>query len=500
MKLYIENAKNGEQTAKIDNFFVHSAYSPNKEAQKFVSNIQPNINPQIIGLIEPGLSYCYSLLKERFPNSKVGIIRFSNLFEKYNSDWDFCINFYDNFINSFESSITNLLSEDLICSTIFINWVPTQNIFNEQNNLLWQRLKNITENARTILITRQFFEKKWLLNFCNFFKYANLFSLTNINQNNKNVVIAASGPSLKNALPIIKKYRNKIFLICLSSACSVLQKNNLQADLYISTDGGFWAGEHLKPLLNSTSPILLSTESFCKKQILSNNIIISGNYNDGISTEILQELNEPKISSVLLNRNGTVSGTALDFAKQITTKNIYLLGLDLAGSKSFQHTNPNILEKNATSKEIKIANTETRQRKSQFNSKSLEIYRDWFSNYSKTENVFRVIDYQNGKLGTINDIFSSKFEMILSKENEKSEKEDFTINKITINKNELCKKIYNIINKKIISEKWQLQLFPLDYVSKNNTTSDNQKELLENKIKQNTEKLLNKIRKILNDK
>ena len=63
--------------------------------------------------------------------------------------------------------------------------------------------------------------------------------------------------------------------------------------------------------------------------------------------------------------------------------------------------------------------------------------------------------------------------------------------KITINKNELCKKIYNIINKKIISEKWQLQLFPLDYVSKNNTTSDNQKELLENKIKQQLMHLLN---------
>lgn len=499
MVLSIENAKNGEKTAKIDNYFVHSAYSPQKEAEKFVLNIQTNINPQTIVLIEPGLSYCYSLLKEKYPNSKIGIIRFSNLFEKYNSDWDFCLNFFDNFINNFELSIKNLLSEDLICSTVFINWVPTQNIFYEQNNLLWQKLKIITENARTILITRQFFEKKWLLNLCNFIKYANLFSLKNINQNNKNIVITASGPSLKNTIPIIKKYRHKIFLICLSSACSVLQKNKLQADLYISTDGGFWAGEHLKPLLNSTRPLLLSTESFCKKQILSKNIIIPGNYNDGISSEIFKELNEQKLYSVLLNRNGTVSGTALDFAKNITTRNVYLLGLDLAGSKSFQHTNPNILEKNSEIKNNKISNTETRQRKSQFNSKSLEIYRDWFSNYSNTNNVFRVIDYPNGKLGTINDIFSSKFEIILSQENEESQTSDLTINKIKINKNELCKKIYNIINKKIFTEKWQQQLFPLDYVSKNNTTSDNQKELLENKIKQNTEKLLKKIRTILND-
>lgn len=493
MKLTILDSKNGEKTAKIDDIFIHSNYAPIKETKKFCENIQFSINPKVIIVVEPGLSYLYSELKDIFPNAKIGIIRFSNLFSDYNKDWDFFINFFDKDIENFESNITSLFSEELICSTVFLSWTATKNIFKNLDELLWQKIKYTVENARTILITRQYFEKKWLINFCNNLKYGNFFKTQNIDLSNKEIAIVASGPSLEDSIEILRKYRNNLFIICLSSACSILNYFKIEPDLYLSTDGGFWAGEHLKILKDSPTPLLLPFEGFCKKSILKKCKIIPAVYNDGLTSKIINEL---KLNFLELKRNGTVSGTALDFAIENSKNHIYFLGLDLQGSPSFQHTKPNVLENNNLVKENKINNLETRQRKSQFNSSVLKIYRDWFCNYKKTKDVYRVIDSKNESLGKIKDIKSNEFENSLKNFIQHTETDFFNIQKIELQKTLICKKAFDIIKKNITSSEWQCMLFPLDFVSLNNTKSQEQKEHLSKKIEEKTKNLENKIRKI----
>ena len=68
-------------------------------------------------------------------------------------------------------------------------------------------------------------------------------------------------------------------------------------------------------------------------------------------------------------------------------------------------------------------------------------------------------------------------------------------NNLQINKKELI----NFIKENITKEKWQTTLFPLDYVAKNNAKSKEQIDFFENKIKERTRKLLNKIQEILNE-
>ena len=70
MKLTILDSKSGEKTAKIDDIFIHSNYAPIKETKKFCENIQLSINPKVIIVVEPGLSYLYSELKTRLPVKK----------------------------------------------------------------------------------------------------------------------------------------------------------------------------------------------------------------------------------------------------------------------------------------------------------------------------------------------------------------------------------------------------------------------------------------------
>ena len=142
MNITILDSKNGEKTVKINDIYIHSSYNPTSEAKKFCQTLDFNINPAVIFVIEPGLSYLYSNLKEKFPNSKIGIIRFTKEFEKYNKDWDFSLNYFDSFTDKFEHSITQYFSESELCSSVFVNWNPTIKIFEDLNNSLWKKIKS----------------------------------------------------------------------------------------------------------------------------------------------------------------------------------------------------------------------------------------------------------------------------------------------------------------------------------------------------------------------
>ena len=56
MKVTIQKAKNGEDTALIDGHFLHSNYAPVKEAERFVENLTIPYSASSIIIIEPGLS------------------------------------------------------------------------------------------------------------------------------------------------------------------------------------------------------------------------------------------------------------------------------------------------------------------------------------------------------------------------------------------------------------------------------------------------------------
>ena len=70
--------------------------------------------------------------------------------------------------------INNFGEEKLLSSTIIIT-KQAETLFKEQINQIILQYKNALEDSKTLLVTRQFFEKKWLLNSCNFIKYAKTF-------------------------------------------------------------------------------------------------------------------------------------------------------------------------------------------------------------------------------------------------------------------------------------------------------------------------------------
>lgn len=495
MDLEFLDSKNGEKTAKANGIYIHSPYSPQKEALRFTELLTCPFEPEYIVITEPGLSYVLPYLKEKYKKSKIGAIRYTDKFDSYNGLFDFVLHKNEN--KSLKNMLQSYFSEDKIFSVFFVSWKPSEKAFQKENDETWQEIKEVLAFSKTLLITRQFFEKKWLLNTINFIKYSDNYFL--LNQTDLPLLITASGPSLKENLMTIKKLEKYCIIAALSSALPVLLSFDITPDFCMTTDGGYWAKEHLKKIRKKNIPLAITSEANCQKSILQNNPIIPLSYSDGFSERICKLTEIPFIKA---SRNGTVSGTALELAMEITCGNIYFFGLDLSEAKGFQHTQPNELETNNSINDCKLNSKEKRISRQSFKNESLEIYKNWFSEKKLPENkIFRVIsnDLRKNSLGKISDISPDDFSNIALSiiADGKIKKESKLLKKC--NSSEAQKNLDIIrafINNNSESEEWKKALFPLDYTALQHNPEN--QEIL-SKLKKENSRLILKIQKILND-
>lgn len=481
-KIEYLTAKNNSLSCKIDNILLHSAYNPENEAKNVVETIHLSFKPDYFFIIEPGINYLYKLIKQKFPDCKICILRFTKDFDDYNYNAD--KNFYilDTSANSFETDLINFFHDEGILKTHFIQWQPSGKIFKQETDFAWETIKKVIQYSQTILNTNGFFAKRWLKNSISFLKFSKNFST--IKKGHCDILVTASGISLNSSLNDIKKIRKEIFLIAVSSSLKPLIYAGILPDMVISTDGGFWAKKHLSPvLLNKALPVALSPESNCPKKILQENPIISLCYSDGIGSTLVKKLIP---ETIFAERNGTVSGTAIEFALSITDGNVYVCGLDLSGSPSFQHTNPNEIETFNSCFDNKINNVETRQTISRFNLNSLKVYETWFSKNSRKFNnrVIRIsngFNYQN-KLGEIKDIDFSKIKIKTN-----SLKPEITkpfMLKINI------QQIKEEITKFSENDDFIKECFPIECLTASRTVDSVERENLNIKLKTDTKRLI----------
>lgn len=493
-KIVFENAKNGSLTCSIDGKFLHSKYNPQKEAENFVQNSNIQKNPSYIVITEPCISYAAAKIKEIYKNSKIAAIRYSHEFDSYNSEFDFV--FYatdENQAKNISSALINKIGGKNLLNSAFLQWLPAANVFLELNKKVWDEIKSAVEYSRATLFTDSFFSKRWFLNSIkNLVLTENFYQL---NRTNLPVVVAASGRSLEKCLPHLKKTRENFFLIGLSSATEVLLKNKIFPDVVLSTDGGFWAKKHLEPLKKHPEiPVALAIEADCPAFLLKKNPIILLKYCDGFSKKILDALN---LDFDIAERNGTVSGTAVVLATKLTEKNTYVCGLDLHSSKGFQHTMPNALEIFNTKKDNKISGAELRAAKLEFNSGSLKIYENWFSDEKRNFNgkIFRLSEnfcFKNN-LNTVKDV---NFDFFYKNEG-KNKKSTETIKKINVGKKFFAEKILNFIEEKSKTEEWLNEFFCAETFALKNKTADNEKNKILDEICVKNKKFIQKIKNLI---
>ena len=485
----IEKSKNGEETCSFQGKYLHSKYNPSQEAERFSQALTADFSPLCVFILEGALSYCAKFLKNRFPSAQICVIRFTRFFEKYDSNWDKVFYLYDGDI-ALSERLFNFLGEERLISSLFFDWTPSKQIFQEENALSWSEIKKAVLKARDVLGTRSYFSKRWLKNSLIF--ASRIKNVTLLNKTDKPVIIASSGPSLGPSLPFLKKNRSSFYLLAVSSAFMPLRHYGLTPDLVLSSDGGFWAKKHLDfPESACKTLFALETESAVPKKILETKKIIPLVYEGSLSKELFDSL---KIPYMISERCGTVAGTALIFALNLTTNKVFLVGQDLAPSKGFQHTQPNALENDNARKDFRLKNTETRLTCSRFNSiASLKIYRDWFISNSEyfSKRVFRLSDNfeYEFSLGKIKDISWEEFSRTKAAS-------DFSAQA----QNEIhChiegeKKARDLLQKKLLeiskTQKFIEEVFPMDSILIKRELSSEKKEILQKKLKEKISELI----------
>ncbi|MBR1911808.1 MAG: DUF115 domain-containing protein [Treponema sp.] len=461
MSITFTKSANGEATCSYNSIRLHSAYNPSREAERFVQNVTCNFNPKYILITGAALSYCAVYLKKYFPTAILCAIQFSEDFKIADKLWN--KTFYTTTQNDIPLSeqIYSYMGEEGIVSCLFTSWQPSEKAFPQEHELAWNQIKNAVLKSRNVLATRSFFAKRWVKNtmkFCMFLK--NTFILK---KGASPIIICASGPSLKSSLPFLSAHRDRFFLIAVSSALSPLIDNSIIPDLCISTDGGYWAKHHLShALINNTNiPIALSPESACFSTILQSCGIVPLSYGDGIAESFLYNHHIPSMPAY---RNGTVSGTAAQFALSITDGNVFFCGLDLSPTNGYAHTQPNELERFNMKNDNRLHPLETRLYPSSRPSPSLDIYKSWFASSDFKERLFRLSDnfaYRN-TLGKIKDVNWDYFEST-TRETSRSKPEFFASEQIGSTK-ERRAQIKKTVDTNIHNTDWIREAVPADYI------------------------------------
>ncbi len=331
-------AKNGDETLKINEYFIHSKYNPIKEAEQLVdSQYTPHHTHIIFGY---GCGYIVEeLLKRRAFQENIIVVdplfnnqtlelkhQASNLFA-FNSK---VIPIFELYIN--EIAANTRVSFKTICTPNYDKVFP-----NEYKELL-RKIVDLQYKNRTNDYTLIRYAKEWQRNF--------IENLRNLNEDgtieelhkqyNCPIVVAAGGPSLTKQISLLKKYRNNMILISAGSTTNSLLSNDIEPDYVVTIDGGEPNYNHFKQLDLKNAEIIYSMQNHYKvRESFSQRGYLIGTHSfNKLSNYLEKELN---LKLPTLEYGGSVAHAAFNIAHYISSGPIALIGQDLAYTDNLTH-------------------------------------------------------------------------------------------------------------------------------------------------------------------
>ena len=433
-------SKSGKPSCSVNGILLHSAYEPEREADKFIeaSLASSSFTPRMIVITEPALSYAAQSIAKRLPSCAACAIRYTDDFRAEDSQWHHV--FYAKNSDDIGEALYGRFGEETLCASLFLSWQASERAFPQETKRVWQGIKNAVSKARDVLATREYFAARWLKNSLRF--CASLKKTATAVRGSQSALIAASGASLEACIPFIQERRNDFLLIAVSSAHEALAFHGIQCDARITTDGGFWA----KELLGIRDcPTACTPESALAARCFEEETIIPLTYGDAsIESKLLALL---KIAALGVQRNGTVAGTALSFARALTSGPVLFCGLELAQGAGYQHTRTHAREERERSFDTRVRPLSFRQAEAGINAQgALAVYRNWFLSRKDTmSRVYRIAPNVSAPLGLIDIGIDEKQKLQSVFKNAGSQKPRFVVSQCGADKKTAVQKMRDAI-------------------------------------------------------
>ena len=348
---------------------LHSRYDPEREAARYVDSCEISFNPFCVVVSEPGESWLAQALRERFPSAFLVALRYgADRFSESDGRWDSVWRPGSDL--TLPAFLFNVIPDEYLPLTVFLPWKPSDAAWPDEAHEVWRDIAAVIRTQASVMHTRDHFGRRW---FSNMIRNALLAdSFVSVERCADPILVAAAGPSLEN-LPSDRLGSFRVYAV--SAAVSALAGRGIDFDLWIATDGGYWARDHLRALPQGI-PVAFPLEAAIPSAILENNPVALLDYGSLLEKELCTRCG---LSGAPASRNGTVAGTAAVFALSRTDAPVYAAGLDLAYSTSFSHARPHVSDNPLAASSGRLMPLATSLFERNLDTASLDMYAAWFS-------------------------------------------------------------------------------------------------------------------------
>ena len=323
---------------------LHSSRDPVRQAERFVS-YHLSADTRVVIVVGAGFGYLIDALKRVRPQPKVvglQLIREIGLESLAQADH---AHVYED-PQSLTAFLYRVLSDPGSEGVQVLTWEPA---IRAAGHAGLEALRTCGEALKRLHAERQtsrHFQLRWLRNMLR-----NMHSLPDeihVPQISGAVLLAASGPSLVESMPLLRRASEAGRLIAVSSALSALLAQDIMPNIVVSTDPGFWARSHLAPL---------RTIAPDKRPLIAYAITgqIPGSLQSGKVLPFAQGLECEKLADVsqllYIPESATVTLSAAALARTLGADKVVCAGLDLAFHDILSHATPHasgrVLEHNS---------------------------------------------------------------------------------------------------------------------------------------------------------
>ncbi len=377
-------SRTGRPTAIVHGLTLHSVYDPDREAARFVKR-SVTTAPGTFVILGAGLGYIAAEVAESYPAARiVGVYYDREVFEKA---WHRpAETWHPGAATALPEYLRRTLGELDLDGFQYTEWQPSARAYPEQSRAAQRDLRRHVDELNASIVTTVSFGQLWLRNSIANFVCGPPPLVSLPIPRDRPVIIAASGPSLSESTPAIREVRTRTTLLALPSALPYLHAAELEPDLAVITDPGFYTGLHTRALSGWRVPLAMPL-SACRGLWHTNSPVHYLRQPIPFEEDLLDAASIPATAVPAL---GTVAATALQLAYQATDAPVVLCGLDLSFDDIRSHVRPNAFEQFLAPRTSRIApfdhqlfsraadvstrNAESRRR----TSRALDTYAAWF--------------------------------------------------------------------------------------------------------------------------
>ncbi|MFO7730148.1 MAG: 6-hydroxymethylpterin diphosphokinase MptE-like protein [Spirochaetia bacterium] len=313
---------------------LHSRYDPWREAEKYIQHSQVSISKTTYILLEPGYGYLSKVLLNKNPQAKILEVHCTSNLEALSvtaSQTKIAAWSPDSKI-SLSAFLYSHIDDLEIGSVEVLAWPPAERLFPNAYSDLKQQVRSFLQERRSTIHTTGKFGRLWLRNTLK--RVALLPPIISKLAVHAPVVIAASGPSLQKALPLLADKQDSLFILALPSSLRTLTYYNIQPNMIVHSDPGFYSNYHLRNCRSANlqaAPLYAAGYRTARQQLL---LLSTGSP--------VEEFFIDKLSSdaFRIKPHGTVAGIAYQLASKISAGPIIWAGLDLCYQDIQAHTRP----------------------------------------------------------------------------------------------------------------------------------------------------------------